>query len=285
MSRCPAAREQMASRFVPWMALFVLLCSIAAALGGELTPQQRRDVLLEAQQHYDRGIAVLAADPAQAKSIFRTAAERFQLVADSGVINGQLYYNLANAYLEAGDLGRAILNYRKAQRLMPGDARLQANLKYARSLCRSQIAPSGERALVQALLGWHEHTSLRARFAVFITCYVAFWIVLLWRLFRPGGALLAAALILGLAALISGASTTSDVFGWGHRPAGVILSDEVTLRKGNGAGFEPQIEQPLHAGVEFDVLEERGDWLNIQLPNGISGWIEHNAVAVIGESQ
>ena len=34
----------------------------------------------------------------------------FRALVDAGVEEGTLYYNLADAYFKAGDLGRAILN-------------------------------------------------------------------------------------------------------------------------------------------------------------------------------
>ena len=43
------------------------------------------------------------------------------------VVNGALLYNLGNARLQAGDVGKAIVSYRRAERLIPGDERLELN--------------------------------------------------------------------------------------------------------------------------------------------------------------
>jgi uncharacterized protein YgiM (DUF1202 family) len=59
------------------------------------------------------------------------------------------------------------------------------------------------------------------------------------------------------------------------------VAEEVVVRKGNGESYTPQLPQPLHAGTEFIVLEERGSWLAIQLDNGISGWIRHNSATLL----
>ena len=63
--------------------------------------------------------------------------------------------------------------------------------------------------------------------------------------------------------------------------AGVIVAEEVVVRKGNGESYTPQLPQPLHAGTEFIVLEERGSWLAIQLDNGISGWIRRDSATLL----
>ena len=65
------------------------------------------------------------------------------------------------------------------------------------------------------------------------------------------------------------------------RPAGVIVVEEVVVRKGNGESYTPQLPQPLHAGTEFVVLEARGSWLAIQLDNGTNGWIRRDSAALL----
>ena len=65
------------------------------------------------------------------------------------------------------------------------------------------------------------------------------------------------------------------------RHAGVIVAAEVVVRKGNGESYAPQFPQPLHAGTEFAVLEERGPWLAIQLDNGTSGWIRRESASLL----
>lgn len=260
----------------------ILLFGFAVEIhAADLTTEQRREILSEAQGDYDRGIAQLRSDPAAAKSAFQSAAERFQFAADTGPENGVLRYNLANACLQSGDIGRAILNYRRSARLIPGDARLQSNLDYARTLVRSQIAPSGGRSLLNALLTWHDRTSTSARWSIFVVCYAMLWLALAARMWRPIGGLRAVVAIGAVLSITVGVSVAADALGWGRVPAGVILTDEVTVRKGNGTGFEPQFAQSLHSGTEVELLERRGEWLNIRLPDDKTGWIEAGSAELV----
>jgi len=261
--------------------LACLLGAIGSAWAERLTDDQVAVVLSEAQRDYDRGIALLRGDPDQARGLFASAARRFQHAADSLPPNGILRYNLANAQLQSGDTGRAIANYRRAERLIPGDARLRANLEHARTLVRSRIAPSGRRSLADALLGWHDRTSPQLRWRTLLVCYMAFWIATAIRTQRAGGALIAAMIVSGVLSLALGASLAADAWGWGRHPVGVIIQDDITVRKGNGLGFDPRFEQSLHAGTEFEVIEIRGEWLHIQLVDENTGWIETNVAEVI----
>ena len=261
------------------------LASLAAtaprAAAADLSHDQRIELLLEAQHAFDRGIESRRSNPAAATDEFREAASKFQALADSGLENGRLYYNLANAELEAGRTGRAILNYRRAEKLLPGDGRIEANLRFAHSLRRNEIAPSGERALLRTLFFWHFTTSLRTRYDVAIASFVLFWLLLILRNARPARAWMYALIPCLLLAVSIGASVAIECNDRTAHREGVILADEVVARKGDSEGFEPSFQQKLYQGVEFIQLERRGDWLHIELPDGKTGWIRAEQAELI----
>lgn len=261
--------------------IVLAIAMLAPAVHAELTPEQRRLVLDEALTAYDRGIERLRRDPGGAQAAFTEAAERFELLIDDGVVNGALLYNLGNARLQAGDIGLAIVSYRRAERFIPGDERLNRNVAHARSLPRVQIAPSGTRALTDVLLSWHRRTSLMTRGGVFAVAYVLFWLFVTGRLLHRRSMWVYGAVLAAVAWLACGASIAIDVLGGDDRAAGVVIADEVVVRKGNGDGFEPQLEEPLTEGVEFVVLEARDDWLMIELPDGNTGWIRASAAELV----
>ena len=78
----------------------------------KLTNQQQRDLLAEANDCYNAALAKVTKDPAEAKQAFVDATEKYQVLVDAGIRNSRLYFDLANAYLESGQTGRAIANYR-----------------------------------------------------------------------------------------------------------------------------------------------------------------------------
>ena len=51
-------------------------------------------------------------------------------------------------------------------------------------------------------------------------------------------------------------------------PIGVLMADEVVLRKGDGDTYEPQFNRSLGAGIEFRVIEQGGDWLKSDCRTG-----------------
>ena len=82
-------------------------------------------------------------------------------------------------------------------------------------------------------------------------------------------------------ALLFGASLAYDLYATPGSDQGVILSDNIVVRKGDSEGYEPKFNEQLNAGVEFDLLESRPNWLHIELTDGQSGWIPATDAAMI----
>ena len=59
---------------------------------------------------------------------------------------------------------------------------------------------------------------------------------------------------------------------------GVVVVDEVTVRKGNAESYEPAFTEPMTEGMEFRLVERRGSWLQIELSNGNRGWVPEDTV-------
>ena len=116
----------------------------AAGLAAEptLAPEALRGLLEQANEKFRQATRVAPEDPAAAKLLYQESIVRFEKIVSAGNIrNGKLFYNLANAYLLKGDVGRAILNYRRAERLTPEGRNLQGNLAFARVVRCATASP------------------------------------------------------------------------------------------------------------------------------------------------
>ena len=74
---------------------------------------------------------------------------------EGGIENGKLYYNLGNVYFRMNDIGRAILNYRRAESYIPNDPNLHQNLSYARSRRLDEIEERQKTKVLRTLFFWH----------------------------------------------------------------------------------------------------------------------------------
>lgn len=223
-----------------------------------------------------------------AQRLYHRALAGFQSLVNRGIRNGRLYYNLANTHLRLGEVGRAIVNYRRALRFMPGDPRIEANLRFARSRVEVQIPKPAASAIVETLLFWHFGTSLSARTDTALVGYVTFWLLLIVALFpaRRIPVLTWSLVALGVFTAAVGTSVIYERITAPHRIEGVLTADEVVLRKGSGEYYDPQFDRPLPAGVEFRVREAREDvngvtWYLAELPDGSTGWLRADQAEII----
>lgn len=271
--------------------LILVLLSCGQLAAPEAAPPVQGDhaaILRQALTDFDAAVATRDPGGPEAQRLFRQALAGFQSLRQSGVRSGALHYNLGNTYLRLGEVGQAIVQYRRALRLSPGDERINKNLEAARRLCRVQISRPAASEFVRTLLFWHFETSLAGRLRLALGLYALFWLLLFIRLFVLRGQPAYAWFIRATAALalIVGASVAWDFTVQTHRQEGVVVADDVVLRKGNGEYYEPLLEQTLSEGVEFRLLETREDvqgasWYQVELPDGKKGWLRADQADVL----
>jgi tetratricopeptide (TPR) repeat protein len=87
--------------------------------------------------------SALAEQAAQAfdQGRYADAVQLYRRATESGGEGPELRYDLGNCYLKLGDLGRAILEYRRALAADPSLVPAQKNLALARSLLPARVAP------------------------------------------------------------------------------------------------------------------------------------------------
>src|SRR5712671_6073714 len=73
---------------------------------------------------------------------FTEAAAAYETMLGGGRASPALYFNLGNALFKAGQVGRAVLNYRLAEQLAPRDPDIRANLKFARHTVGADTSPA-----------------------------------------------------------------------------------------------------------------------------------------------
>ncbi|MBL9140857.1 MAG: hypothetical protein JNK53_03225 [Phycisphaerae bacterium] len=262
--------------------LLAVLCLLACGAAPQAEPATMA-FAEQAQAAYDRGMSLRATDPAASHDAFRQSARDWQRVVDAGASNGPLHFNLGNAHMQAGDLGRAIASYLRAERSMPGNHDLEQNLKQARSRVQHAFARGGGTLLVDSVARWWHLVPRGAREAAAWLAWTVFWATLLATLLAPGVVsgtpirdaarklVLAGSLVLWC---IFGGTLIADQLLGALRPQGVLVESDVVLRKGNGDGFDPAFAESLSPGVEFGILEERPGWWRIELPDTRTGWIK-----------
>lgn len=196
------------------------------------------------------------------------AIAAYEEVLRGGKESGALYYNLGNSYFKKGSLGKAILNYERARRLIPRDGDLNFNLTYTRSKINvpTTSGTSWPQLVEQRIRNWTD------RELAWVLCGLALLLAAghvsslygRWpRRARRGviGSLCAAWLICagGLAAKIS------------------VEKDLAVAVAAGEAKFEPREDATTHfrvtEGEPAKILEAGNSWAKIKRADGVVGWV------------
>lgn len=209
---------------------------------------------------------------------YQTAVDHFEAIADSGVVNGRLYYNLGNAYLKCNRLGPALLWYERALRLIPDDPDLQFNINYARSLTKDAVDDSGT-PLVRIFFFWKYQLSHETIILLAIGFSFVFWGLLTARLITARRRLSRLALLAALPALVFALTAAFNFYEAAHIQRGIILPDQVPIR----SGLEDQSTQLflLHAGAKVTIVKKLKDHYQIRFTPDKIGWLAQGSVGMI----
>jgi hypothetical protein len=271
-------------------AFCILIFTSSSMARGAMSKEQVSSLFTQANQFF-REANSTTDDPQTAQKLYEKAILNYEkIISDAGIKNPKLYYNLGNAYFLKEDIGRAILNYRRAENLDKADTNIQKNLAFARSRRIDKVEIKTEKRILETLFFWHYDFSIKTKFI--ITC-IFFAIVcisvtfMLWRSTwgRPpagkSASAVATAVICGLLMVSFLASVIVENRARASTICGVITADQVIARQGDGPNYPESFTEPLHAGTEFDLLERRPDWFHIRLSDDSEGWIPDNAAEVI----
>ena len=259
------------------VAVIAGVCGFFAPEGLAAAPLDQVEVaglFREANQLFQQAGERVATDPQEAQSLYQQAILRLERIAgEGGIENGKLYYNIGNIYFRMRDLGRAILNYRKAEQYIPHDVNLRQNLAFARSLRADQIEEQQQTQILRVLFFWHYDFSAGTRWRLFCLFFALVWIGASVNLFlRKSWLTGTLALCAVLSVFLAGSLITEQLHRQNSIP-GVVIAPEVVARKGNSVSYEKSFTDPLHAGTEFRVLETRSDWLHIELADSRTCWV------------
>ncbi len=209
---------------------------------------------------------------------FDNAIKQYSSILESGSESGNIYYNLGNCYFKKGELGRALLNYEKARRLIPLDKDLESNYEYACSLIKGGGAAPGRSLFVRVFNDFFEKFTIDGLTASLSALYMLILIGVLAGLFlAPFNK---HALIL---AVFSGLLFIAAFAGLAGKIA--LLDKEVIVIAGQAdAKFEPIDKATayftLYEGMKAELVASKDNWCKVRRQDNKSGWVDNSAIEI-----
>ncbi len=251
-------------------ALAIFVAVVGSVHAQEPSP---RELMAEANARYERGE-------------YAEAAQQYEALAGRGYQDPAIYFNLGNAYMEGGDLGRAVLNYLRAEELSPRDPDIVANLALARSRTVDLVQAEGD-SLAASVSDFGRRWATTEEFGLAaLVLWAVFGVTACVLILAPkarvrallrGVAVAALVLMLGCLTL-----TLSMLYSNPYENSGVVTVGTVEVLDGPGEQF-PEVFV-LHSGAQVRLIDSRRGWVGISLPGGeLRGWAPNYAIEAIAD--
>lgn len=204
---------------------------------------------------------------------FLQAIEGYEEVAHS-IVNADVYYNLGNSYFQVKKIGKAIVNYRRARFVKPRDEDIYHNLVFARNHRVDKIGGvSGPIARLLSKIfhyfSLYEASILTTSLFLLSSILLSLFIVYRKTLFVYG---LIVSVLLCIFFFVTWRVWSSEV---ASNPS-VVVVPEVNALSGPGSDYKEILT--IHDGTEVRIRESRGEYVLIQIPGGIGGWVREEAL-------
>ena len=205
---------------------------------------------------------------------YEAARSGYLDIAEMGLTDFRLYYNLGNACFKSNRIGEAIVWYERAHRLKPRDEDVGANLRFARHVKKDRQPVDDDSAIWRGLARLYMYPTEDELCIVLLLQSLGLLALSAWRLqsdsdtgstwrvlFRVSCVLTAVAVVyLGARVYQVEADATA-----------VITVEQAIAR--SGPDFEQTVNFIVHEGTTVYVERHEGEWSLIRLPSGLGGWI------------
>jgi tetratricopeptide (TPR) repeat protein len=207
---------------------------------------------------------------------FVDAIKQFEKVLGNNEENGELYFNLGNAYFKSNDYAHAILNYERAKKFLPTDEAVNVNLQLANVHVTDNVEPIPLPFYVEwwnVVKSWfslNQLSSMLVGFFIALLISVAmflytrsFFIKRLFLIFNA--AFLGCVVLVATIFIIRVSEGTSQQFA-------VVLTDVVNVKTTPDDNSSDAFV--IHQGLKVRLLDKVGDWREVKLADGKVGWMK-----------
>ena len=215
---------------------------------------------------------------------WQEAEQDWTAVAGLGISTPELEYNLGNVYFKLNDYARATLHYERALKLDPsyGDARF--NLELTQGFIQDKIDSVPEFFLKQWMRKLSYALSCDAWAAGFLLLLaLALALAVTFLLSRMPAARRAsffggiAALVIAFFCLGFAASQKADR---ARNDSAIVMKPVTSVKSSPGSDTAKDLFV-LHEGTKVRILDQIGEWKNIELSDGRQGWLPSSDMEII----
>ncbi|MBO7623458.1 MAG: tetratricopeptide repeat protein, partial [Bacteroidales bacterium] len=187
-----------------------------------------------------------------------------------------------NAWFKDGNVPKAILNYERALKLNPSYDDARFNLEFARTQIQDRIEEVPEFVLA----AWGRKMCYKLSSNVWAVLFIVFLagalaMLLMFLLSSGRGARRAgffSAIGLFLVALLCLDFAYWQYSDYRKTDSAIVMVPVSSVKSSPSSGVDAKDLFVLHEGTKVRILDEAGDWMNIELADGRQGWMRKSEV-------
>lgn len=214
---------------------------------------------------------------------YSEAIRLYEQIVDNGYESGELYFNIGNAYYKSGNIPKAILNYERSRKILPGDEDVSFNLRLANLQVVDKVDPVPKLFIyrwIDAVLTSFPLSTLQwAMYTFFLLTLVSLSSFLLARTFPQKRASLLGGLMCGGLLLLSMLSFAAQSYREANTEFAIVMSDVTNIKSAPDKRSSDLFV--LHKGLKVEALDSVNHWRKIRLADGKIGWIREEDCEII----
>ena len=207
----------------------------------------------------------------------------FQELYDGGYRNFELLYNLGNSYFRINDIPEAILYYERALRLSPNNDEVKHNISLANKLIVDKIEAVPEMFYVKwwkSFINIFSQNNWTIISLIFFATAIFFVIVMILAksisIKKASFRLSIVVFLLFILSIIVNISLKKQAT---RSDYAIVFTPTVTAK---GSPINNGVDIfVVHKGTKVNIHDSVGEWIEIVLANGKTGWIMVDDVRVI----
>jgi len=207
------------------------------------------------------------------------AIELYEKAVAGGIVNGDLFYNLGNAYFRTNDIGHAMASFLAAKRFSPRNPDIKANLKFVHTQIQENLKYSEPPSTLNTLAFWVDDMTSKEAFKLLaLLSLISGLIIIAGVVFSNSstkkiGVFSVVLPILAALNFYIVDQNTSDNLTWG-----AVTAAEAGVH--SDINNKSKVLFNLKAGAPIKMIGKVAGWYQIKLSDGKKGWIEESDAKV-----
>ncbi|WP_034920191.1 tetratricopeptide repeat protein [Gillisia sp. CAL575] len=208
------------------------------------------------------------------------AVSRYTEVLKNGEESAELYFNLGNAHYKLNYIAESVYNFEKALLLDPTDKTIKNNLEFASNMVIDDIKVIPKSGLsnfitnaisIFSFNGWAWIAILGV--VIFSVLFLLYYFSIASKWKRVFFTVAISAVIISFVSLIFAFYLSSVTQ---NKEFAIVFAEEVSVRnEPNLRGNELFL---LHEGTKVQILNTFQNWVELELVNGSTGWMDKSSI-------